>query len=51
MNILITLLLPYIEKQLVNLEPQMEEFIVNEIKAIGDHIINWAQGRVNNKDK
>jgi hypothetical protein len=40
------MLLPMLEKELVGLEPQISNFLLNQLKLIANEVIIWAEDKL-----
>jgi hypothetical protein len=47
MSLFTSLILPYLEKELVNVEPQIAEFALNQLKNVGAEVVAWAESKMN----
>jgi len=47
MNYLVSLLIPILEKELLALEPQVAQFLLNELKKLSQELVNWAELKLN----
>lgn len=45
MSLLSSLILPHVEKTLIEAEPQIAAFILNQLKLIAADVISWAESR------
>jgi hypothetical protein len=52
MSLLSAIILPKLEKELLILEPHIAQFILKQVKSIGDDIVGWAEQKIiDNNDK
>lgn len=47
MSLFSSLILPYLEKELLNTEPQVATFILNQLKNCGAEVVLWAERKMN----
>jgi len=47
MSLISALLLPQLEKELVNLEPQIAQFLLGQLKNVAADVIDWAEIKLN----
>lgn len=47
MNLLTSVLLPLLERQLREIEPELAEFVVEQLKLCGSDLVNWAEKKLN----
>jgi hypothetical protein len=51
MNIIVSTLLSLLEKELINLEPDIAQFLKDEIDAIGNMLLDYLNKKFAEKDK
>lgn len=49
MSLITAFILPLLEKELIAVEPQVQEFLLTEIKVLGNDIVKWAEYKIQNK--
>ncbi len=47
MSLLSTIILPKLEKEFVNLEPQIADFILKQLYEAGKDILGWVENKIN----
>jgi len=47
MSLFSSLILPYLENELVKLEPQIAEFLLNQLKNAANEVVEWAESKLN----
>jgi hypothetical protein len=47
MSLFSSVILPHLEKELINIEPQVAEFLLNQLKKAAAEIVEWAELKLN----
>lgn len=47
MSLLSSILLPKLEDELIKLSPDIQKFILKQLKALGADVIEWAETKIN----
>jgi hypothetical protein len=50
MSLLSAIILPKLEKELLAIEPNIAQFIIQQVKSVGDDIVMWAEQKLANND-
>lgn len=46
MSLFSSFILPHLEKELVNIEPQLAQFLLQEMKSSATTIVDWAETKL-----
>ena len=46
MSLFSSLILPHLEKELIALEPQLAQFILNQLKGAASEVVAWAETKL-----
>ena len=46
MNLLSGLILPKLKKELLELEPEVAQFILNQLKSLASEVLEWIEEKV-----
>ena len=49
MSLLSSLILPKLEKELLEMEPQIAEFMINQLKECASEVVHWAENKIKSK--
>lgn len=49
MSLLSSIILPKLEKELVSLEPQISEFLIDQLHTLANEVIGWAESKIKDK--
>ena len=47
MSLFSSLILPHLERELLALEPQLAQFLLNQLKNAADEVVVWAESKLN----
>jgi hypothetical protein len=47
MSLFSSLILPHLERELIALEPQIAQFLLNQLKNAADEVVAWAESKLN----
>jgi hypothetical protein len=47
MSLLSALILPKLEKELVDLEPEIAQFLLGQMKVMGSELLAWVETKIN----
>ncbi len=46
MSLLSSIILPKLEKELIALEPEIAQFLINQLKILGTEVALWAENKL-----
>lgn len=47
MNLLSSIILPKLERELVQLTPDIQQFLLAQLKIVAGEVIEWAESKIN----
>ncbi len=47
MSLFSSLILPHLEKELVNLQPEIADFLLKQLKNAAAEVVEWAESKIN----
>ena len=47
MSLFSSIILPKLEKELMALEPEIAQFLLNQLKNLGAEVVMWAESKIN----